>query len=30
MQKLLDTFSYTIDDVVDLLNTNFDNKNYSR
>ena len=26
----MDTFSYSIEDITDLLNTNFDRKNYSR
>lgn len=30
MQKLLDTFGYSIEDVTDVLNNNFDRKNYSR
>lgn len=30
MQKLLETFSYTIEDLTELLNNNFDRKNYSR
>ena len=30
MEALLDRFDYSIEDLVDILNTNFDNKNYSR